>query len=120
MSPPPIRTATTSISVAIDMAGRLGQVETPNGLRPPAPLLTRPRGISMFDNARMLDLIERPLMTIVLSDLRAPTTIEDDDGRLWLVCSAALEATTVVGRVSAAILPHRRRLVVDLAEHIAA
>jgi hypothetical protein len=75
----------------------------------------------MFDNARMLDLIERALDDDPFCPVcSAPTTIEDDGGRLWMVCSAALEATSVVERVSAAILPHRRRLVVDLSEHVAA
>ena len=75
----------------------------------------------MFDNARMLDLIERALDGAPFCHVcSAPTTIEDDVGRLLLVCTAALAPSTLIGRVSAAILPHRRRLVVDLAEHIAA
>jgi len=75
----------------------------------------------MFDNARMLDLIERTFEDDPFCPVcGAPTTIEDDDGRLWLVCSAAMEPTSVIDRVSAAILPHRRRLVVDLSEHVAA
>jgi hypothetical protein len=75
----------------------------------------------MFDNARMLDLIERALDDDRFCPVcSAPTTIEDDDGRLWLVCSAAMGPATVIGRVSAAVMPHTRRLVVDLSEHIAA
>ena len=75
----------------------------------------------MFDNARMLDLIERALDDDPYCPVcGAPTTIEDDDGRLWLVCSAALSATGVAGRLGAAILPHERRLLVDLSEDLAA
>ncbi len=75
----------------------------------------------MFDNARMLDLIEHALDADPLCPVcGAPTTIEDDAGRLWLVCSATLHPVTLVARVSAAILPHRRHLVVDLSEHLAA
>ena len=75
----------------------------------------------MFDNARLLDLIEHALDTDPFCPAcGAPTTIEDDDGRLWLVCSATLDPVGVGARISAAILPHRRQLVVDLSEHLAA
>ena len=57
----------------------------------------------MFDNARLLDLIERALDTDPFCPAcGAPTTIKDDDGRLWLVCSATLDP---VGGRSA----HQRR-----------
>ena len=75
----------------------------------------------MFDNARMLELVERALDDDPFCPVcSAPTTIEDDDGRLWLVCSAAATPTGIIGRVGAAILPHKRRLVVDLSEDLAA
>jgi hypothetical protein len=75
----------------------------------------------MFDNARMLDLIERALDDDPFCPVcGAPTTIEDDRGRLWLVCSATMTPIGVVERVSAAILPHERRLLVDLSEGLAA
>lgn len=75
----------------------------------------------MFDNARMLDLIERALDHDPSCPVcGAPTTIEEIDGRLWLTCSAALTATGVSGRLGAAILPHERRPLVDLSEFLAA
>ena len=75
----------------------------------------------MFDNARMLDLIERALDDDPFCPVcGAPTTIEDDDGRLWLVCSAAMNATGFAARLGAAVLPHERRLLVDLSEYLAA
>jgi hypothetical protein len=75
----------------------------------------------MFENARMLDLIEHALDADPYCPVcGAPTTVDERDGQLWLVCSATLSATSVVERVSAAILPHERRLVVDLSEGIAA
>lgn len=75
----------------------------------------------MFDNARMLDLIERTLDVHPYCPVcGAPTTIEDDHGRLWLVCSAAMMPSGLLGRVSAVIRPHERRLVVDLSEALAA
>jgi hypothetical protein len=75
----------------------------------------------MFDNARLLDLIEHALDADPFCPVcGAPTTIEDDDGRLWLVCSAALVPVGVGARISAAILPHRRQLLLDLSEHLAA
>jgi hypothetical protein len=75
----------------------------------------------MFENARMLDLIEHALDVDPFCPVcGAPTTVEDEGGRLWLVCSATITPATVVGRLSAAILPHERRLVVDLREGLAA
>jgi hypothetical protein len=75
----------------------------------------------MFDNTQMLDLIEHALDDDPFCPVcGAPTTIHDEDGRLWLVCSAVTPPRTVLGRVSAAILPHRRRLLVDLSEDLAA
>ena len=75
----------------------------------------------MFDNARMLEVIERALDDDPFCPVcGAPTTIEDDDGRLSLVCSAAATPSGVIGRLGAVILPHKRRLVVDLSEDIAA
>ena len=42
----------------------------------------------MFDNARMLDLIERALdADPYLPRLRRPDRRRGRDGRLWLVCS---------------------------------
>ena len=75
----------------------------------------------MFDNARMLDLIERAFDDDPYCPVcGAPTTVEDDDGRLWLVCSAAAKPDGVIGRIGAVILPHERRLLVDLSEGLAA
>lgn len=75
----------------------------------------------MFDNAQMLDLVERALDHDPFCPVcGAPTTIEDDDGRLLLVCSATEAPTGVLGRLSAAVLPHERQLVVDLREYVAA
>jgi hypothetical protein len=75
----------------------------------------------MFDTAQMLELIERSLESDPFCSMcGAPTTIEDDDGRLWLVCSAASAPVGRIARLSAAVLPHERRLVVDLREYMAA
>ena len=75
----------------------------------------------MFDNARLLDLIEHALDDDPLCPLcDAPTTIENEQGRLWLVCSAKTRPTSLLARFGAAIVPHERRLVVDLAEDRAA
>jgi hypothetical protein len=75
----------------------------------------------MFDNTRMLELIESALEGDPFCPIcGAPTTIVDDDGRLWLVCSASTAQHTFLGRLAATIRPHERQLVVDLAEHRAA
>ena len=73
----------------------------------------------MFDNARMLDLIERALADRPDCSLcGAPTDVRDDDGRLWLVCSSATSdpPSGFIARLEAAILPHPRRLLVDMGE----
>ena len=75
----------------------------------------------MFENSQLLERVERALDDDPYCPLcGAHTTIEDEGGRLWLVCSATTAPTTVIGRVSAAILPHERRLIVDLREDLAA
>jgi hypothetical protein len=75
----------------------------------------------MSENARLLDLIERALDVDPYCPVcGAPTTVDDRDGQLWLLCSATLSPSSVVERVSAAILPHERRLVLDLSEGLAA
>ena len=77
----------------------------------------------MFDNARMLDLIERTLTTDPICPMcGAPTDVRDHDGRLWLECSSAPAGapTGLVARLEAALLSHPRRLIVDLREGLAA
>ena len=77
----------------------------------------------MFANAHMLDLIERALDHDPCCTLcNAPTDIRERDGRLWLECSMTpLEAPTrFLERIGGALLPHPRRLVVDLREDLAA
>ncbi len=75
----------------------------------------------MFDNDQMLELIERALDDDPYCGVcGAPTTIADDDGRLWLVCSATTAPRGILARLGAAVLPHERRLVVDLREELAA
>jgi hypothetical protein len=76
----------------------------------------------MFDNAGLLDQLERALDHDPFCPIcGAPTTVEDDDnGRLWLVCSATMMPATLIGRLSAAILPHERRFIVDPSEGLAA
>ena len=75
----------------------------------------------MFDNARMLELIEHAVNADPFCPVcGASTTVEDEDGRLWLVCSAATTPDGLIARIGAAVLPHTRRLIVDLSEHMAA
>ena len=77
----------------------------------------------MFDNSRMLDLIERSLDAEPLCSVcGAPTDVRDHDGRLWLECSSASSGppSGFIARLEAAILPHPRRLIVDLREPRAA
>jgi hypothetical protein len=75
----------------------------------------------MFDNAQMLELIERALESQPFCQVcSAPTTIEDDHGRLWLTCSATHEPAGILARMTHAILPHERRLVVNLRQYRAA
>jgi hypothetical protein len=77
----------------------------------------------MFDNARMLDVIERALDAEPTCPVcGAPTDVRDHDGRLWLECSSASSdpPNGIVARLGAAILPHPRRLLIDLREPRAA
>jgi hypothetical protein len=75
----------------------------------------------MFDNAAMLDLVERALSESPFCSIcSAPTTIEDDHGRLWLVCSATPPPAGILARMTAVVQPHEHRLVADLAAHAAA
>jgi hypothetical protein len=75
----------------------------------------------MFENDQMLELIERALDDHPFCEVcGATTTIQDDDGRLSLVCSATTHPHGILARVGAMVLPHERRLVVDLCEGLAA
>jgi ssDNA-binding Zn-finger/Zn-ribbon topoisomerase 1 len=77
----------------------------------------------MFDNARMLDLIERTLdADPVCPVCGAPTDVREHDGRLWIECSSAPtdEPSGLIARLEAALRAHPRRLIVDLGEGLAA
>jgi len=75
----------------------------------------------MYENARLLEMIERALTTDPFCPTcNAPTTIRDDDGLLWLECSAVAEATGILARIESVLRIHPRRLVVDLTEYLAA
>ena len=75
----------------------------------------------MFENARMLDCIERAIaVQPFCATCGAPTTIKDEAGLLWRVCSDSPEPRTLTQRVSAAFRPHERHLVTDLGECVAA
>ena len=71
----------------------------------------------MFDNARLLDQIERAIDTDPFCPAcHAPNTVIEADDSLWIVCSATLEPDGFLHRLSAAMLPHRRRIVVNLTD----
>ena len=75
----------------------------------------------MFDNDQMLELIERTLDDHPYCEsCGATTTIDDEDGRLWLVCSATTHPRGLLARIGAVVLPNERRLVVDLSEYLVA
>ena len=77
----------------------------------------------MFDNARMLDLIERTMDADPICPVcGAPRDVRDHDGRLWIECSSAPfdEPSGLIARLEAALLAHPRRLIVDLREGLAA
>ena len=71
----------------------------------------------MSDNARLLDRIERALAAQPFcATCGAPTTIEDEAGLIWRVCTASTEPATLAHRLNAAFRPHERHLVLDLSE----
>lgn len=75
----------------------------------------------MFDNAHLLELIERALRDDPFCHTCGSlTTIDDVDGLIWLVCSTANAPRGLLARIGGAIMPHERHLVVDLTEHLAA
>ncbi|MEX2183570.1 MAG: hypothetical protein WEC14_03940 [Chloroflexota bacterium] len=75
----------------------------------------------MYDRARALDLIDRAIDSDPFCPVcEAPTEIADANGVLVLRCSAAAAPNGVLGRISAAVLPHLRARVVDLSDGIAA
>jgi hypothetical protein len=77
----------------------------------------------MFDHATLIDRIERSIDTDPFCPIcHAPTTVRDRDGDLWLECSSTPEAAPsgLRARLEAALLPHPRRRIVDLAEDLAA
>ncbi|MEX1172966.1 MAG: hypothetical protein WEG56_10185 [Chloroflexota bacterium] len=75
----------------------------------------------MYDRARALDLIDRAIDADPYCPLcGAPTEIAEADGVIVLRCRAAAAPNGVLGRVSAAVLPHLRSRVVDLSDGVAA
>lgn len=75
----------------------------------------------MYENAQLLEMIEHALDSDPFCPTcNAPTTIRDDDGLLWLACSAAADATGLLARIESVLRIHPRHLVVDLTEDLAA
>jgi hypothetical protein len=69
----------------------------------------------MFDNASLLDQIERAIDSDPYCPACGATnTVVEADGSLWIVCAATIEPDGLLHRLSAAMLPHRRRIVVNL------
>jgi hypothetical protein len=75
----------------------------------------------MYDRVRALDVIERALDDEPYCPVcGAQTTIVDVDGRLMLYCAATVEPNGLIARLSAAMLPHVRRHVLDPEASLAA
>jgi hypothetical protein len=75
----------------------------------------------MFDRATVVDRIERAIdQDPICPTCGAPTTVIDEDGLLVLRCSAALDADGRLSRFLHALVPHERRIILDLREGIAA
>jgi len=77
----------------------------------------------MFDNARLVDRIERSIEDDpTCAVCHAPTVVRDRAGRLWLECSTTPEDEPIGlrARFAAAFSLHPRQLIVDLTEDLAA
>jgi hypothetical protein len=75
----------------------------------------------MLDRTSALDLIERAIDTDPYCPVcHAQTMIHDEDGRIFLICSATREPHGLLGRVGATLLPHFRRELLDLRPDMAA
>jgi hypothetical protein len=75
----------------------------------------------MFDRARLVELVESAIDAHPYCPAcGAATEIADEDRGLVLRCSAAASATTVLGRMGAAFLPHVRKVLVAREDLLAA
>lgn len=75
----------------------------------------------MSTTTRAVDAIERAIdLEPYCPACGAPTTVVEDGAELVLRCTATIEPEGLLARVSAAILPHLRRSILDLPDELAA
>lgn len=76
----------------------------------------------MFDRVRALELIERAIDDHPTCPLcQSPSEVVDEgDGVIVIRCRASAAPEGRLARLSAAVLPHLHRSVVDLSEGVAA
>jgi hypothetical protein len=75
----------------------------------------------MLDNAQLLDRVEHAIDDEPFCPIcSAPTRIEEQGGRVWLVCSASPAPVGILARMTRSVLPHEQRLVADLRKSTAA
>jgi hypothetical protein len=75
----------------------------------------------MFDRVTALEIIDRAFNEQRLCQVcGAPTILLSDDDSVVLACSDTVESAGILTRISAFLMPHTRRVVLDLFEGIAA
>lgn len=75
----------------------------------------------MFDRVTALEIIDRAFDERRFCQVcGAPTILLSDDDSIVLACSDTVERAGVLTRIGAFLMPHTRRVVLDLSEGIAA
>ena len=75
----------------------------------------------MFDRVTALEIIDRAFDQQRFCELcGAPTILLSDDDSVVLACSDTVERSGVLTRIGAFLMPHTRRIVLDLSGGIAA
>lgn len=75
----------------------------------------------MFDRATALDIIDRAFdAQRVCEACGAPTMLRDEGSTVVLECSARAADANVLEKIEDFLMPHTRRVVIDLAKDAAA
>lgn len=75
----------------------------------------------MFDRVTALEIIDKAFDEQRFCEVcAAPTVLRNDGDTVVLECSADADGASVLARIGAFLMPHTRRVVIDLSEGIAA
>jgi hypothetical protein len=75
----------------------------------------------MFDRVTALEIIDRAFDEQRFCEVcGAPTVLHNEGDTVVLECSADVQGDGVLARIGAYLMPHTRRVVIDLSDGIAA